>query len=204
MPTGTVRWMDARTGVGSIRHLGHDYPVRIEDVETAARVPRARVHFDVARDGDVTRATNVTLQRGKRQSQRRHRFGDLAGAARPDEKGRAPLTHTHREIDLEPGPQPMHVVRAWVDAMIEKDLPTALTLYAPDARFSVEDASYVGRRQIEQALAESALYGLRAHDLEIFGDDGTVVVRWGHVSAAEQGGETRLRIEHDRIVEQWM
>lgn len=204
MPTGTVKWMDERTGDGCITHLGHVYPVRIEDVEPAARVAMARVHFDVRRDHGVRRAANVTLRRGSRVSHRHRRFGDLVGAARPDEKGHAPLTHGHPELDFEPGPQPMRVVHAWLDAMLANDLPSALVLYAPGARLYVDDHSFQGRRGIEPKLAASPLLGMRARDLEIFGEDGTVMVRWAKTEGGGPGGHTRIRIEHDRIDEQWL
>lgn len=204
MPTGMVKWIDPRTGDGCIKRFGHEYPVRVEDVEPAARVPRARVHFDIKRDHGVKCAVSVTLRQGKRVSHRRHRFGDLVGAARPDAKGHAPLTTRNPETDLEPGPQPMRVVRAWLDAMIEKDLPTAMILYAPDALLYQDDESFVGRREIETRLAMSPLLGLRARDVEIFGEDTTVVVRWEAAEQSARGGQTRLRIQHDRIAEQWL
>ncbi|MGZ4209836.1 MAG: hypothetical protein ACXVQX_04510 [Actinomycetota bacterium] len=204
MPTGTVKWIDPRTGDGCIRHLGQDYPVRIEEVEPVARVPRARVHFDVRRDHGVRHATNVTLQVGKRVSNRRHGFGNLVGAARPDAKGHAPLTHQHPELDLDPGPQPIRVVRAWLDAMFEKDLPTALLLYAQDARLHAGSELFVGGREIEPHLAESPLLGSRARDVEISGEDRTVIIRWQRTDESERPGQTRLRIQHDRIAEQWL
>lgn len=204
MPTGTIKWIDSRTGDGCIKRFGHLYPVRIEDVEPAARVPRARVHFDVRRDRGVERAVNVTLRRGTRVSPRQHRFGDLVGAGRPDEKGHAPLTHRHAELDLEPGQQPMRVVRAWLNAMTAKDLPTALLLYAPDAHLYVNDESFAGRRAIESQLAASPLLGMRARGLEILGEDATLIVRWEQTEGGGPGGQTRLRIEHGRIDEQWL
>ncbi|MFP4073365.1 MAG: hypothetical protein ACLFVZ_04945, partial [Actinomycetota bacterium] len=54
-----------------IRRDGREYPVRSPDIETAARVPKAPVNFDIVRLG-VRWAVNVTLRRGTRVSPRQH------------------------------------------------------------------------------------------------------------------------------------
>jgi hypothetical protein len=97
----------------------------------------------------------------------------------------------------------MRVVRAWLDAMMQGDLPTALRLYAPDAHLHVGHETFVGRRKIEAYVASSPLVG-RGAGVEIFGADSTVMVRWARLRVGGTRGKTRLRIEHDQIVEQWL
>ena len=98
----------------------------------------------------------------------------------------------------------MRVVRAWLDAMMQGDLPTALRLYAPDAYLHVGHETFVGRRKIEAYVASIPLVG-RGDGVEIVGGDSTVMVRWARLGAAGgPRGKTRLRIEHDQIVEQWL
>lgn len=203
MPTGRVKWFDPRTGEGRIARYGREYPIVLGAIEAKARAPGARVHFDVRRDLGVSSATNVRLDPGKRTSHRHHRFGDLVGAAQPDAKGHAPLTHQHRDLDLNPGPQPMRVVRAWLDALMDGDLPTALMLYASDARVHAGGQTLAGRRGAERALQASTLLALRGRNIEIQGEDSAIVVRWKAQKGAS-GGTTRVRIEHDRIAEQWI
>lgn len=65
MPTGKMKWFDSESGQARIvARSGHEFAALACEVETAARTPRARVIFDVIREGGIARAANVRLHRG--------------------------------------------------------------------------------------------------------------------------------------------
>lgn len=202
MPRGTVTWFDPHADEGRIAHAGREVPVHGADLQRAARVPGARVRFDLRREGGVLRARNARLLRGTRQSPGQGRFGDLVGAKRPDHKGRRPLTHAHP--DLQPGPElPREVAHRWLQAMEGGDPEGATALYAPDAVLHTELGPLRGHRSIHDCLTGSPLLGWPPWIAEIHGDR-VVLLRWR--SPARQGprGESRLRVRHGEIVEQWL
>ncbi len=202
MPSGNVKWFDPKTDEGRVESGTREYVVRGEDMEPRSRVPGARIHFDVKRQGGIVRATEVRLREGTRVSSRQGRFGDLVGAAHPDEKGRRPLTHGRPDLELALR-LPMEVARRWVLAMEEGDLEMALLLYAPDARVHVGSDTFEGHPDVQGYLPECPLLGLGGDDVELRGEDDVARIAW-HPSGDQPGGETRLRILHGQIVEQWI
>ena len=78
MPDGLLQWYDVRRGEGRVVLGGREYTVQAADVEPGARVPGARVHFDVKRHDGVNVAVNVRLRQGTRVSRRQRRFGQIA------------------------------------------------------------------------------------------------------------------------------
>ncbi len=78
MPDGLLQWYDVRRGEGRVVLGGREYAVQAADVEPGARVPGARVHFDVKRHDGVNVAVNVRLRQGTRVSRRQRRFGQIA------------------------------------------------------------------------------------------------------------------------------
>jgi len=202
MPIGRMKWFDPRTGEGVVEHGTREYPVRARDVQPAARVTGARVRFDVLREGEVERAVAVRLREGTRVSNRQRRFGDLVGAARPEEKGRPPLTHRHPDPDPLPLP-PLEVARRWLIAMEERDAEAAAGLYAPDARLHVGSGTLEGRRRIRGYLPACPLFGMGTEEVELTGEEEGARVAW-HPTEDAPGGESRLRVQHGWIVEQWI
>jgi len=97
MPTGKVTWYDPHSGKGGVERSGFEYPVAEADIDTHARVPGARVHFDIERHRDGDRAVNVILHRGTRTSPRQRRFGDAGSAKSPEDKGGAPSSKAARD-----------------------------------------------------------------------------------------------------------
>lgn len=198
---GTVGWFDPKSGGGRIVGSGGRYSVRALDLERAARVPRTRVRFDIRREGGLVRAVRARLLDGTRVSPRQGRFGDLVGAAHPDEKGQAPLTHRHPA--LEPGVcLPQAVAVRWTEAMEEGDVETALRLYAGDARVHAGGRNLTGIRQISRFLEGNPLLGSRPLYVEITGED-PVLIRWGSVAGSGTSERTWLRVVHGEISEQW-
>lgn len=202
MPIGIVEWFDPTAGEGRVVRGARRYAIQRDEVERAARVPRARVHFDIRREGRLLRAVNVTLLEGTRVSRRQGRFGDLVGAAHPDEKGRAPLTHRHPDRQPALG-LPEAVAVRWTEALEEGDVETALRLYAPEARLHTEGRTLAGPREIRGYLEGSPLLGYRPLYVEISG--GTrVLIRWRGACWGGSSGRTWLRVLHGEIAEQWV
>jgi len=202
MPSGHVRWFDTRRNEGRVERGTRQYVVRGEEMEPRSRVPGARIHFDVKREGGIVRATEVRLREGTRVSTRQGRFGDLVGAAHPDEKGHRPLTHGRPDPELALR-LPMDVARRWVLAMEDGDLEMALLLYAPDARLHVGSDTFEGHPDVQGYLPACPLLGLEADDVEVRGENDVARIAW-HPLGDQPGGETRLRILHGQIVEQWI
>ena len=202
MPKGTVRWFDPHADEGRIAHAGHDVPIRGRDLQAAARVPGARVHFDLRREDGVLRAHNARLLQGTRQSPRQGRFGDLVGAKQPDHKGHPPLTHGHP--DPQPGPGlPSGVVRRWIEAMEQGDLERATGLYSPDAILHAERGRLQGHKDIHNYLSGSPLLGSSPWTVQIRGD-GVILLRWRSPRDAGPRGASWFRIRHSEIAEQWI
>lgn len=202
MPSGNVKWFDPKTDEGRVESGTRQYVVPGEEMEPRSRVPGARIHFDMRREGRIVRATEVRLREGTRVSSRQGRFGDLVGAAHPDEKGRRPLTHGRPDPELVLR-LPMDVARRWVLAMQEGDLEMALLLYAPDARVHVGSDTFEGHPDVRGYLPECPLLGLGGDDVGLREEDDVARIAW-HPLGDQPGGETRLRILHGQIVEQWI
>jgi hypothetical protein len=97
----------------------------------------------------------------------------------------------------------MDVARRLVLAMQEGDLELALLPYAPDAEVPVGSETFEGHREVQGYLPECPLLGLGADEVELRGEDGGVRIAW-HPGGDLPGGETRLRIVHREIEEQWI
>jgi RNA polymerase-binding transcription factor DksA/ribosome-associated translation inhibitor RaiA len=179
---------------------GRQYPVRAADVEPDARVPGARVHFDVKRHEGVNVAANVRLRPGTRVSPPQRRFGDMSGARRPDTRGTAPFARPHPEMGHRLASRPRTVAERWAALIAASDIEGAMLLYAPDAVVHTGDGDVRGRR-LHGWLSTSGLLGhIRA--VETAGADDQVIVRWR--GPDDRVASSWLRVEHGKIAEQWM
>src|SRR5450759_3521576 len=202
MPDGVMRWFDPRTGEAEVVRGGRTFPARAGDIETEARRPGARVHFDIRRVQGVEEAVDVRLRPGARVSHHHHRFGTLTGARRIDTKGPAPYAQVHPELRLAEV-HPLEVARAWATSVAHGDIPGSIALYSADAVLHVADQPLVGRSAIGGWLTGSPLLG-SAHHARIRGEEGTVAVSWGATGPDEPGMVVHCRIAHAQIVEQWV
>ncbi len=201
MPDGAMLWFDGRTGVGRIVASGRQYPVHGRDVEPRARVAGARVHFDVQRIDGVPTAVRVEARSGTRTTTRQRRFGDLTGAARPEQKGRGALTHQHGDVDPLYSGQPVALVRRWIAAADSGHLDALLPLYAPDAVLHTPSGDRHGRPAIRAYLLDSGLLTRGWSARPVSARDGVSAVR---TPAAPDAGRTaRFRVAHGQIAEQW-
>ena len=200
MPRGVVIWFDQRAGEGRIRRDGHEYPVNSPEIEPVARVPLARVHFDIKRRGGVDWAVNVTLRRGTRGAPRHLRFGDLAGAHHPDEKGHHPLSDSRTATDWSFEGHPVQLIEEWVRMVYRQEFPTLRLLYAPEAILHIGSEAVSGRDAIVERLQE-LLSGSPTHSSTIGGHDDVIGVEL-------EVGDRRLpfecKVAHGRITEQWI
>jgi cold shock CspA family protein len=198
MPKGILVWFDDQTGEGLIRRDGREYPVRISDVETSARVPNAPVHFDIVRHEGVRWAINVTLRRGTRVSPRHRRFGDLAGAHHPDEKGHRPLTDDRPGVDPAYEGRPTDLAEEWARLVNLKDLSTLRLLYAPEAVLHEGRKRVVGRDAIIESL--SARFSGRSPQARVLGGRDDVVTV--ELSLEGRSSVVELELAHGRVVAQ--
>lgn len=198
MPKGTLMWFDDQAGEGLIRRDGREYPVRSPDIETAARVPKAPVNFDIVRDEGVRWAVNVTLRRGTRVSPRQHRFGDLAGAHHPDEKGHHPLTDDRPGVDPAYEGRPTELAEEWGRLVNLEDLSTLRLLYAPEAVLHEGRKRVVGRDAIIEYLS-ARFAGLSPQARVLGSRDGVVAVE---LSVGGRSSLVELEVAHGRVVEQ--
>lgn len=199
MPRGVVAWFDQRAGEGVIRRDGHEYPVSTADIEPDARVPRARVHFDIRRQEGADRAVNVILRRGTRVAPHQHRFGDMAGAHHPDEKGHHPLTDDHPGSDWSFEGRPVALIEQWADLITLRDLSTLRQLYAPDAVLHTEAGLVEGRDGIVDRL-RSDLAGSTPQTGPVRDHSGVISVE---VLVGERAILMDFRVAHGRVVEHW-
>jgi cold shock CspA family protein len=201
MPNGTMLWFDTKTGAGRITASGREYPVADGEVEPGARAAGARVHFDVERVDGVATAVRVALREGTRSATGQRRFGSLAGVARPEEKGRAALSHQRgATTPLYPG-QPVSLVRHWIRAADSGHVDGLLPLYAPQAVLHTPTEDHHGRGAIRRYLLDSGLLS-RGWSARPFGrGDDVCAVR--QRTATDAGRTSRFRIAHGQIVEHW-
>jgi RNA polymerase-binding transcription factor DksA/ribosome-associated translation inhibitor RaiA len=202
MPDGVLQWYDDRRGEGRVVRGGREYPVRAADVEPHARVPGARVHFDVRRHEGVAVAVDVRLRAGTRVSRRQRRFGDMTGARRPDTRGAAPFAHAHPEMGHRLASQPHSVAERWAALVAANDIEGAMLLYAPDAVVHTGDGDRRGGR-VHGWLSGSGLLGhLQAVETAGAGDH-VVVAKWRGPGAMHTH-TSWMRIAHGEIAEQWI
>lgn len=200
MPDGLLQWFDQRRGEGRVVRGGREYPVRAADLEPRARVPGARVHFDVARQAGVPVAVDVRLREGTRVSRRQRRFGDMAGARRPDTRGAAPFARPHPELGRRLASRPRAVAQRWAELVAANDLEGAALLYAPDAVVHAGREDLRGRR-VHGWLATSGLPGhIRA--VRAAGEGDHIVLRWR--GPDERPATAWVRVVHGEIAEQWI
>ncbi|HEX6419685.1 MAG TPA: sigma 54 modulation/S30EA ribosomal C-terminal domain-containing protein [Acidimicrobiales bacterium] len=200
MPDGLLQWYDGRRGEGRVVRGGRRYAVRAEDMEPRARVPGARVHFDVKRQDGTAVAANVTLRAGTRVSRRQRRFGDMVGARRPDARGTAPFARPHPQLAHAVTTHPTAVVQRWADLVAAGDSEGAMLLYAPDAVVHAGAGDLRGRR-IRGWLTGSGLPG-HLRSVGVSGDGDRIEVRW--VGPGDRPATTWMRVAHGEIAEQWV
>lgn len=202
MPRGVMQWFDVRAGEGRVVASGREYPAYEREMEPRARKAGAPVQFDVERLDRVRTAVRVRLRPGLRTSPTHRRVGNLAGAGRPEEKARAPLTHQRPDRDALISGRPVALVRRWVAAADSGHLDAVLPLYAPHAVLHAEDAERRGRAAIRAYLVDGGLL-TRGWDPAPRGVDETIEVVRGPL-APDAGRASRFRIAHGQIVEQWV
>jgi RNA polymerase-binding transcription factor DksA len=200
MPDGVLQWYDSRRGEGRVVRGGREYPVRAEDMEPHARVPGARVHFDVQTNEGVAVAVGVRLREGTRVSRRQRRFGDMAGARRPDTRGAAPFAQPHPELGRRLASHPRAVLRSWAERVADNDIEAASLLYAPDVVVHAGEEDLRGRR-VHAWLSASGLMG-QLRSIETAGAGELIVVRW--IGPEGRPATAWARVEHGEIVEQWI
>ncbi len=198
MPDGRVQRIDGDNELAYVIKRGRTYAADLAEVETRARVPNARVRFDLVRRKGTERATNVRLRSGTRTSRRQRRFGDLTGARRPGAKAG---TIASRSYGVDVTTQPFRVASAWIRAVGDQDFDGATALYLSGAALHTPAGSDSGRRHIRGELERLDLHDVDVDGAELSGRDGSVVVdfddRAGRHAAA-------LIIEHGHIAEQWI
>ncbi len=198
MPDGRVQRIDDRREVVYIVRRGRTYAAPMREVETKARVPSARVWFDLVRRNGAESAANVRLRRGTRTSRRQRRFGDLTGARSAGSKTE---TTAHSQLGVDVTTQPFRVAKAWLQSMHESDFDAATSLYESGAVLHCDGETIRGRRSIRAELERCPLVGVDADSAEIRGFD-----RYVEIDCVSGDGahETYLEIEQGRIVEQWI
>jgi hypothetical protein len=201
MPRGVMKWFNAGEG-RVVATSGREYPAYEADVEPRARVTGARVQFDAKRIDGVPTAVRVRARAGGRTSRRQRRFGDLTGAGRPEEKGRASLTRQHSGLDPLESRRPKALVARWIAAAGRGRIEVVLPLYAPHAVLHAPEGDYRGRGAVRGFLLDSTVL-TRGWDPTPHGEGVLFVVVRGP-SAADAGRTTRFRVEHGQIIEQWV
>ena len=144
MPEGLMEWFDPATGTGRIAKGGHRSRISAPDVEPAAQVAGARVHFDVNRHRPGE-ALNVTSRKGGRSRPQHHGVGRLTGARHPDAKGPAsadPFEHPVVNRDV----HPEKVAAAWARHVAAGDVPAAIALCAPTVVLHTSTGDRTGAR----------------------------------------------------------
>jgi RNA polymerase-binding transcription factor DksA/ribosome-associated translation inhibitor RaiA len=200
MPDGLLQWYDDRRGEGRVVRGSREYPVRAADIEPGARVPGARVHFDVRRHEGVSSAVNVRLRPGTRVSRRQRRFGDMAGARGADTRGTAPFASPHPEMGHHLASQPRTVAEKWAALVAAGDIESAMLLYAPDALVHTGEGDQRGRR-LHGWLSTSGLLG-HIRSVGTAGADDHVIVRWR--DSDDRVRTSWMHIAHGEIAEQWI
>jgi Sigma 54 modulation/S30EA ribosomal protein C terminus len=210
MPYGVLRWFDPRTGEAEIERRGRVYSARAHDVETAARRPGARVHFDIERSHGVEEAIDVRLRPGTRAARHQHRFGTLVGARRPYAKGPAPYATTHPEL-RSANAHPLEIARAWAGSVASGDTEGGLSLYAADAVVHFGEADLAGDVALAAWLEATPVFGSDRHARVRGGEDGdeSVLISWEEpgleeTGTPEPGMQVRCRMAHARLAEQWV
>jgi len=192
MPDGRLQWIDEERGAGHVVRNGREYPARLTDIENSARIVGARVHFDIFRDGGVSRATNVVLARGARSKPTHRRVGDQTGAR----KAGAKINTTAADrLGVDVSTNPKVVVETWLETISDSSTDDSLSLYAPDAVIHTDERTIRGRRHLHAYLTEQQ--GGSVTPLLVRGDDLYIRVEWSDERS------TWFEVDHGQIVEQW-
>jgi len=204
VPDGRLQRIDEAREVAYIVRRGRTYSAPLSEVDGKARVPTARVSFDVVRRGGSETATNVRLRTGTRTSRRQRRFGDLTGARRPGAKTE---TIAGKTLGVNVTTQPFRVAKAWLGAMAESDFDGATSLYLPRALLHVpatadaDSEAIIGRKAIRAALERSPLAGVDPETAEVRGVD-----RFVRIDCRCHGRDhtTYLEVDRGNVFEQWI
>ena len=208
MPDGRLQRIDEAKGEIHVVRRGREYLATPSNVESRARVPGARVHFDIVRRDGVEYAENVRLAVGTRTNKRHRRFGDLTGAHRPGAKVR---TTSAELLGVDVSTQPVQVVRAWVEATTAGDADGALSLYAPDALIHTATQTYSGRMRLKAFMDEWGPRNVTSSDVSITGADQLVRTDWPREARfGAKGGDDPddqascwFEVDRGHIIEQW-
>lgn len=198
MPVGQVQRIDEERGTAYVVQNGKTYAAPLSEVETKARVPSARVRFELVREKGVESAADVRLRVGTRSNRRHRRFGDLTGATQPGSKVQ---TATSRNFGIDVTTQPLRVARAWLDALSAQDYVGATSLYLPEATVHVGADSHVGHRRIRAMLEKTAIIDIESDSVLIDGID-----RYVRICCRAGTGEHVIYLvaEKGAIAEQWI
>ncbi len=197
MPDGKVMRIDDDRGLAWIVRRGRTYEASLPEVETAARIPNARVRFKLRRSGGMERAEQITLRSGTRTSKRQRRFGDLTGSHQP---GAKVMTTAQRTLGVDVTTQPVRIVEAWVQAMHDQDYDGALSLYEPSAMVHTTDGTASGRRRLRALLDTCGHDAFDPAAVELRGVDRYLRADCG----GADGPTSYFFIDGGRIVEQWI
>ncbi|MGI9594702.1 MAG: sigma 54 modulation/S30EA ribosomal C-terminal domain-containing protein [Acidimicrobiales bacterium] len=198
MPAGRVQRIDEDKKTVYIVRNGRTLAAPLSEVETRARIPSARVWFDLVRDGGTETAAGVRLRTGTRTNRRHRRFGDLTGAARPGAKVQ---TAASRNYGVDVTTQPFRVAEAWLDALRRQDIDGATSLYLPEATIHTESGAAVGHARIRAALDRLPLVDVEEDPVEISGVDRYVRIE---CQVGEEDHVTYLVTDRGSIAEQWI
>lgn len=198
MPDGRVMRIDEDRQRVVIVRRGRSYEAPLTEVESAARVPSARVRFSLRRTDGVEEAERVTLRSGTRTSKRQRRFGDLTGARQP---GAKVATTAQTAFGINVTTQPFRVVEAWIEAIADQDFDGATSLYSPSALVHTNEGTITGRNRLRALQETCSATGDGPTSEQLHGID-----RFVRAECQRDGAPvtTYLFVENGRIVEQWL
>lgn len=198
MPAGQLQRIDTERQTAYIVRSGKTYVAPLSEVETSARVPSARVRFDLVRRHGTESAAGVRLLAGTRSNRRQRRFGDLTGAARPGAKVETPAA---RNFGVDVRTQPFKVADAWLLAIDDRDFDGATSLYLPEGVLRVGAEEAAGHHAIRAVLERLPFDVVDRGSAAIHGID-----RYVRVDFMADGDDhvTYLEIDRGSIVEQWI
>lgn len=198
MPNGRVMRIDEKRQCIYVVRRGRSYPAQLSEVDTAARVPGARVRYKLRRVGGVEHAEQVELRTGTRTNKRQRRFGDLTGARKP---GTRVPTSGQSAYGIDVATQPFNVVDAWISALGQRNFDAATSLYLPGAVLHLEDESVSGRARIRASMESCTWVDVDTDAVHLHGLDRYVVAeRLGTGSSLL----TYFVIEQGQVAEQWL
>lgn len=208
MLDGRVMRIDPERECVYIVRRGRSYEAPMSEVETAARVPSARVRFNIRRIKGIEQAENVKLRVGTRTSKTQRRFGDLTGARSPGSKVK---TTAQKEFGIDVTTQPFRVAKEWVTAIGSRDFDGATSLYLPGAVIHTKDDDVSGRVKIRRLLEQPDWPDLAATTAELHGVDRYVRADAAAYDSADDEAPTDadvfpvfFEIESGQISEQWL